>query len=276
MPLPRSVARLNRHLTNRLLGPLAPRLPGFGVVVHRGRRSGRLYRTPVNVFARTGGVVVALTYGPDSDWVRNVLAGNGCILESHGRRLRLSNPRLIHDETARSAAPMVRPILRIGHVADFLDLSLASAPRPLLPWWVRPFNVLALRLLKAGLPMGPNGLITVRGRNSGLARTTPVTIIERSGQRWVIGVYGDGDWIRNLRAAGRATLGVRGASLPVIATELTHTEAVSFFRDVFAPLVRRFGGLGAWIVRNVDKIDIDDPQSAASGRPVFELREEAR
>ncbi len=68
IPLPRSVARFNRRVTNRVLGPLAPRLPGFGVVVHRGRRSGRAYRTPVNVFARPGGVVVALAYGPNSDW----------------------------------------------------------------------------------------------------------------------------------------------------------------------------------------------------------------
>ena len=74
MPLPRAVARFNRHVTNRILGPFAYVLPLFGVVVHRGRRSRRLYRTPVNVFRRPGGVVIALTYGPESDWVRNVLA----------------------------------------------------------------------------------------------------------------------------------------------------------------------------------------------------------
>ena len=72
MPLPRSVARFNRHATNRVLGPLAHFLPHFGVVIHRGRRSGREYRTPVNVFRRRGELLVALTYGPESDWVRNV------------------------------------------------------------------------------------------------------------------------------------------------------------------------------------------------------------
>jgi deazaflavin-dependent oxidoreductase (nitroreductase family) len=126
MPLPRSLARFNRHGTNRVLGPLAPYLPGFGVIVHRGRRSGRFYRTPVNVFRRPGGFVVALTYGPNTDWVRNVLAAGECSLETRGHRWRLTRPRLIHDERHRAVPPVLRPIGRLGHVSDFLDLSLAD------------------------------------------------------------------------------------------------------------------------------------------------------
>ena len=121
------------------------------------------------------------------------------------------------------------------------------------------------------MPMGPNGLITVRGRVSGLPRTTPVTIVEMSGRRWVMGVYGDVSWVRNLRAARRATITVRRRTEAVTAVELAPTDAVAFFREAFAPLVRRYGGLGAWIVRNIDKIDIDNPAKAAQGRPVFEL-----
>ena len=41
MPMPRLMARLNRVGVNRLLRHVAPRTPGLGVVVHRGRRSGR-------------------------------------------------------------------------------------------------------------------------------------------------------------------------------------------------------------------------------------------
>src|SRR5712692_5869519 len=89
MPLPRWVARFNKRLTNRIIGPLAPYLPGFGVVVHLGRLTHRQYRTPVNVFRRPGGFVIALTYGPNADWVRNVLANGGCELEYRGRRVRL-------------------------------------------------------------------------------------------------------------------------------------------------------------------------------------------
>src|SRR5262245_54126937 len=73
MPAPRWLARFNQRVSNRIIGPVAPRLPGLGVVVHRGRKSHQQYRTPVNVFAADGRVVVALTYGKDSNWVQNVL-----------------------------------------------------------------------------------------------------------------------------------------------------------------------------------------------------------
>src|SRR5262245_53504079 len=120
--------------------------------------------------------------------------------------------------------------------------------------------------------MGPNGLITVRGRRTGLPRTTPVTIMAVAGRRWVVSPFGDVDWVRNLRAAGTATLTFRRRGEAVTATELTPEEAVAFFREVHAPLARRNGWLAMWIVWHVDKIDIDNPREAARGRPVFELR----
>ena len=124
MPLPRSIARVNRRVTNRLLGGLAQRLPGFGVVVHRGRRSRRQYRTPVNVFRRGDHFTIALTYGPNADWVRNVLADNGCTLETRGQTLRLARPRLFHDESRYAVPAPVRLILGIVNVYDFLELTL--------------------------------------------------------------------------------------------------------------------------------------------------------
>src|SRR4029453_19472431 len=63
MPLPPSVARFNKAATNRVTSRVADRLPGFGIVVHRGRRSGREYETPVNAFRRPGGYTIALTTG---------------------------------------------------------------------------------------------------------------------------------------------------------------------------------------------------------------------
>jgi deazaflavin-dependent oxidoreductase (nitroreductase family) len=130
MPLPRAVARINRRVTNRLLGGLAQRLPGFGVVVHRGRRSRRQYRTPVIVFRRGDRFTIALTYGLNADWVRNVLAEGGCALETRGRTLRLSRPRLYHDES-RSAVPApVRLILGLVNVSDFLELTVDNGSAP--------------------------------------------------------------------------------------------------------------------------------------------------
>jgi deazaflavin-dependent oxidoreductase (nitroreductase family) len=126
MPAPRALARINRLFTNRLLSPLAARLPGFGIIVHTGRKSGRQYRTPVLIFRRGGGYVVALTYGPDSDWVRNVLASGGCTLETRGHHITLVSPRLDHDEQRRSMPALVRPILGWIDVSDFLTLDFAE------------------------------------------------------------------------------------------------------------------------------------------------------
>jgi deazaflavin-dependent oxidoreductase (nitroreductase family) len=128
MPLPRSVAFFNRRVTNRITGRLATRLPGFGVVLHTGRKTHRHYRTPVNVFRRGGKYVIALTYGPDADWLRNVLANGGCTLETRGRTVRLSSPRLFHDERRRSMPAPARLILGLVHVSDFLELTPEAQP----------------------------------------------------------------------------------------------------------------------------------------------------
>lgn len=122
MPFPRAVARLNRVGLNRVTRHIAPSVPGLGVVVHRGRRSGRIYETPVNVFPTPDGVRIALTYGADSDWVKNVLAAGGCQLRTRGRTLSLTNPRLAHDPKRRDIRPIERQILRLLRVADFLAL----------------------------------------------------------------------------------------------------------------------------------------------------------
>ena len=124
MPLPRAVARINRRVTNRLLTGLATRLPGFGVVIHIGRRSRRQYRTPVNVFRRGDRFTIALTYGTNADWVRNVLAEGGCGLETRGRTLRLSRPQLFHDEGRHAVPPPVRLVLGLVNVSDFLRLTM--------------------------------------------------------------------------------------------------------------------------------------------------------
>lgn len=125
MPIPKAVGRWNKAGLNRVTKRIAPWMPGFGVVVHRGRRSGKEYQTPVNVFATEDGYVLALTYGPDTDWVKNVLAAGGCELRTGGRVVRLTAPRLFHDETRRDIRPLERQVLRVIGVADFLSLTTA-------------------------------------------------------------------------------------------------------------------------------------------------------
>jgi deazaflavin-dependent oxidoreductase (nitroreductase family) len=128
MPIPRIVRQWNKAGLNRVTRHIAPWMPGFGVVIHRGRRSGRLYQTPVSVFVTEDGYLFALTYGSDTDWVKNVLAAGGCELRTHGRAIKLSSPRLYHDESRRDIRTLERQVLRIIGVADFLSVKSVPAP----------------------------------------------------------------------------------------------------------------------------------------------------
>jgi deazaflavin-dependent oxidoreductase (nitroreductase family) len=127
MPIPRVVGRWNKAGLNRVTRHIAPWMPGLGVVVHRGRRSGNVYETPVNVFGAEDGYLLALTYGPDTDWVKNVLAAGGCELRTRGRVIHLTDPSLFHDEARRGIRPVERQVLRVIGVADFLSLKTAPA-----------------------------------------------------------------------------------------------------------------------------------------------------
>jgi len=120
--LGRRMAHFNRRVTNRLTRPLARRLPGFGIVVHRGRKSGHQFQTPVNVFNASSGYVIALTYGVESDWVKNVLAAGGCELITRGRRRQLTSPEILHDDKQRLVPRVLRPFLRFMRVTEFVRL----------------------------------------------------------------------------------------------------------------------------------------------------------
>ena len=125
MPIPNAVGRWNRAGLNRVTRHIAPWMPGLGVIVHYGRRSGRSYRTPVNVFPADDGYVIALTYGPDTDWVKNVLAAGGCELRTRGAIIQLTSPRLYRDESRHAIRPLERQVLRALRVSEFLSLTTA-------------------------------------------------------------------------------------------------------------------------------------------------------
>jgi deazaflavin-dependent oxidoreductase (nitroreductase family) len=124
------LARFNRR-PNRLVGAFAGRrLSPLAVVVHRGRRSGRPYRTPVLAFRAGDGYVISLPYGPERDWVRNVLAAGSCTLERGGRRLELTSPSMLGREGMALVPGPVRPALRLLRVTGFLRLDRnGSRPR---------------------------------------------------------------------------------------------------------------------------------------------------
>jgi deazaflavin-dependent oxidoreductase (nitroreductase family) len=125
-------------------------------------------------------------------------------------------------------------------------------------------------LLARGVPVGPNALVTVTGRTSGQPRTVPLAIIDVAGRHWVWSPWGDVQWVRNLRAAGAASIEQGGRRWTVDATELDAAERVTFFRDILGPFARSMRG-GTRFLRLVDGVDISDPVAAAQGRTVFEL-----
>jgi deazaflavin-dependent oxidoreductase (nitroreductase family) len=145
-------------------------------------------------------------------------------------------------------------------------------PHGRIPRWLPLFNRLTRFLLAAGIPMGPNALVTIRGRKSGQPRTTPMAVIEVSGRRWIWAPSGEVQWVRNLRAAGRATITARHRDEEVTAVELDPAQRVGFFRDTLGPFAREMPlGLGLQFYRLVDRIDLNRPLEAATGRAVFEL-----
>jgi len=141
-----------------------------------------------------------------------------------------------------------------------------------IPSFVPVFSPVALRLIRWGVPLGPNALLTVRGRKSGLQRTNPVAVVARDGRRWVIGTFGEVNWVRNLRASGEAMLTIGRRRESVHAVELTQTEAADFFVNVVVPYVGN-STVKRWLLGLLGASDVlRDPAGAASSRPVFELR----
>lgn len=129
MPLPRSVARFNKRVTNPILSPIVRFLPGFGMIVHRGRTSGRVYQTPMMAFRSADGrrLHFALTYGSYADWVRNVAAAGEATFESRwSGSLRLTDPRILHAPKHRVVPRVIRRMLRLMRVDDFLEMTIAG------------------------------------------------------------------------------------------------------------------------------------------------------
>ncbi|MDJ0924071.1 MAG: nitroreductase family deazaflavin-dependent oxidoreductase [Acidimicrobiia bacterium] len=111
MVLPRWLAQTNRLLTNRVLGLLPRRSSPFVVLHHVGRRTGARYTTLLAAFSTGDGFVLTPTYGPDADWVRNVMASGAFVIDRRGTRVPLSNARLV---TRTEAWPYLPALIRLA------------------------------------------------------------------------------------------------------------------------------------------------------------------
>ena len=125
MHLPRFLRRVNRAVTNPLMGTFAWLVPPLAVVHHVGRKSGRAYRTPVVAFRSADGFVVPMTYGRDVDWARNLAAAHGGELRRAGRRLRFHNPRIVDGKAASPHLPaLMRPALLDANIPGYVLLDV--------------------------------------------------------------------------------------------------------------------------------------------------------
>ena len=132
--------------------------------------------------------------------------------------------------------------------------------------WRRGLNALVRPLARLGLTGPRTHLLTVVGRKTGTPWSTPVSIVEEGGERWLVAPYGDRNWVRNARAAGWVDLrrGRRRERLAV--EELAPEDAV--------PVLRRYYELGR-VTRPFFDVGLDSPQEAwlaeAPSHPVFRL-----
>ena len=125
---------MNRDGFNRLAVHVAPWLPGMGVVVHRGRRSGRAYRTPVMVFRHADRLVIALPYGTDTDWLRNVLAAGSATVVDQGTTYTVSDPQIVPTSEAEPHLPPdTLRTLRVFRVEECLRVRRAPVDAQPVP-----------------------------------------------------------------------------------------------------------------------------------------------
>src|SRR5215210_7522116 len=117
MKVSRRVARFNKVVTNRVQGVYAWIVPPWAIIIQRGRRSGRAYRTPVLAFRQDRTLVVALLYGEESDWLRNLRAAGGGLIVRAGRTYELGRPRVLETDAAAELArlsPVARAYCRVA------------------------------------------------------------------------------------------------------------------------------------------------------------------
>lgn len=122
----RAVARFTAPLSR----PLAGRrfFPLWAILHHRGRRSGREYAIPVAIRASAETFVVALPWGDETQWARNVIAAGRCTIRWRGEDHTATHPRVVGMAEAASAfSPIQRWILRTAGVSSFVHLTRGAA-----------------------------------------------------------------------------------------------------------------------------------------------------
>jgi len=116
MPYPRWLAKFNK----RAINPRQIRKGEYPIVTHVGRASGRSYQTPLDAFPTKTGYVLVARYGPESDWVRNILAAETATLRIDGEEHGLNSPRLVSQQEALDGLVSDQPPEDFSKAEDFV------------------------------------------------------------------------------------------------------------------------------------------------------------
>jgi deazaflavin-dependent oxidoreductase (nitroreductase family) len=125
MPYPRWLAKINK----RVINPRQIRRGEYPVVTHVGRTSGKSYKTPLDAFPTRTGYVLVARYGPESDWVRNILAAGTATLRIDGEEHALDSPRLVSQEEALGVLVSEKPPEDFTKAEDFVLMEPQTQPR---------------------------------------------------------------------------------------------------------------------------------------------------
>lgn len=118
MKIPPVVARINKYVTNPVQRLWAPRLAPWAVVEHVGRNSGARYSTPVLAWVRGDRLSIVLTYGRNTDWVRNVAAAGSFDLVRRSHTYRIVGPRIVPSDSPDIVSGARLPARAFDHVLN--------------------------------------------------------------------------------------------------------------------------------------------------------------
>lgn len=135
-----------------------------------------------------------------------------------------------------------------------------------LGFWRKGANLLIRSFLWIGLGPPRTYLLAVRGRKTGQIHSTPVTLVEKNGMRWLVSPYGEVSWVKNARAAGQVTLVRARTSETVTISELRPEEAAPVLKEYITrlPITRPFFDV-------IPKSPLEDFVAEAPRHPVFLL-----
>ena len=129
MIAPPTRIRFIRPFTTKVVNPITRRfagwMPGFAILTNVGRKSGKTYHTPINVFKRGDHYVFVLTYGSNVQWLKNIFAAGSVEMRTRGRDIHLVEPELIVDPELRLVPGFLRLPGKLNRVSEFLRMRAA-------------------------------------------------------------------------------------------------------------------------------------------------------